>query len=209
MEFWHCFVFWKQCVYLAIKIRFSIVILCRWVLERCLYDSFKDCHRQTPKPVVWIYSLTITPQPNGAISSHRKRWMVSTGLKHHRIMRKQRFQHLKALFIHFMQFYGPWITHKKWHSNTFRASFKMTKKSLLVTFSTTFFFAVSLGNKASKMSEKFRLDSKIGFRNAFYTNCINVIIVSIGPSIILRSTRKEPTQARKYFMIVNLPLFCI
>ena len=22
-------------------------------------------------------------------------------------------------------------------------------------------------------------------------------------------TRKEPTQARKYFMIVNLPLFCI
>ena len=63
----------------------------------------------------------------------------------------------------------------------------MTKKSLLVKFSTTFFFAVSLGNKASKMSEKFRLDSKIGFRNAFYTNCINVIIVSIGPSIILRS----------------------
>ena len=37
------------------------------------------------------------------------------------------------------------------------------------------------------MSEKFRLDSKIGFQNTFYTKCINVIIDSIGPSIILRS----------------------
>ena len=37
------------------------------------------------------------------------------------------------------------------------------------------------------MSEKFRLDRKIGFRNTFYTKCINVIIESIGPSIILRS----------------------
>ena len=37
------------------------------------------------------------------------------------------------------------------------------------------------------MSEKFRLDRKIGFRNRFYTKCINVIIDSIGPSIILRS----------------------
>ena len=50
-----------------------------------------------------------------------------------------------------------------------------------------FLFAVSLGNKASKVSEKFRLDRKIGFRNTFYTKCINVIIDSIGPSIILRS----------------------
>ena len=40
---------------------------------------------------------------------------------------------------------------------------------------------------ASKVFEKFRLDSKIGFQNAFYTNCNNVIIDSIGPSIILRS----------------------
>ena len=36
------------------------------------------------------------------------------------------------------------------------------------------------------MSEKFRLDRKIGFQNT-YTKCINVIIDSIGPSIILRS----------------------
>ena len=50
-----------------------------------------------------------------------------------------------------------------------------------------FLFAVSLGNMASKMSEKFRLDRKIGFQNMFYTKCINVIIDSIGLSIILRS----------------------
>ena len=37
------------------------------------------------------------------------------------------------------------------------------------------------------MSEKFRLDRRIGFRNTFYIKRINVIIVCIGPSIILRS----------------------
>ena len=37
------------------------------------------------------------------------------------------------------------------------------------------------------MSEKFRIGRKIGFRNTFYTKCINVINDSIGPSIILRS----------------------
>ena len=37
------------------------------------------------------------------------------------------------------------------------------------------------------MSEKFRIDRKIGFQNTFYTKCINVIIDSIGPTIILRS----------------------
>ena len=44
------------------------------------------------------------------------------------------------------------------------------------------------------MSEKFRLDRKIGFQNTFYTKCINVIIYSIGPSIILRSIyeHREP-----------------
>ena len=76
---------------------------------------------------------------------------------------------------------------QKCHSNAFRVSFKMTKKSLLVTFSTTFFLLFHLAIMASKMSEKFRLDCKIGFRNTFYTKCINVIIHSIGPSIILRS----------------------
>ena len=48
-------------------------------------------------------------------------------------------------------------------------------------------FAVSLDNKSSKMSKKIRLDRKIGFQNTFYTKCINVIVNSIGPSIILRS----------------------
>ena len=38
------------------------------------------------------------------------------------------------------------------------------------------------------MSEKLSLDSKIGFqKNTFYTKCINVIIDSIGPSIIMMS----------------------
>ena len=37
------------------------------------------------------------------------------------------------------------------------------------------------------MSKKFRLDRLIGFQNTFYTKCTNVIIDSIGPSIILRS----------------------
>ena len=37
------------------------------------------------------------------------------------------------------------------------------------------------------MSKKFRLDHKIDFQNTFDTKCINVIIDSIGPSIILRS----------------------
>ena len=40
---------------------------------------------------------------------------------------------------------------------------------------------------ASKVSEKFRLDRKIGFQNTFYTKCIKIIIDGIGPSIILRS----------------------
>ena len=41
------------------------------------------------------------------------------------------------------------------------------------------------------MSETFRLDHKIGFQNTFYTRCINVIIDSIGPSIILRSIYQD------------------
>ena len=42
------------------------------------------------------------------------------------------------------------------------------------------------------MSKKFRLDRKIGFQNIIYTKCINVIIDSIGPSIILRSINHMP-----------------
>ena len=37
------------------------------------------------------------------------------------------------------------------------------------------------------MSKKFRLDRNFFFQNIFYTKCINVIIDSIGASIILRS----------------------
>ena len=37
------------------------------------------------------------------------------------------------------------------------------------------------------MSEKIRLDRKTGLQNMFHTKYINVIVDSIGPSIILRS----------------------
>ena len=147
--------------------------------------------------------MAITPQPKGAIFSHRKRWVVSNGLKHHTIMWKQRFQHLKAFFIHFMQFCGPWITHtKKWHSNAFRSSIKMTK-ILVSNIFYHFLFSVSLGNWASKMSKKLRLDRKIVFQNTFYTKCIHVIIDSIGPSIILRSIYE--TCANSYCINLNRP----
>ena len=57
------------------------------------------------------------------------------------------------------------------------------------------------------MSEKFRLDRKIGFQNTFYTKCINVIIDSIGPSIILRSifhiNTKNKTMTRKCRLITD------
>ena len=55
------------------------------------------------------------------------------------------------------------------------------------------------------MSENFRLDRKFGFGNTFYTKCINVIIDSIGPSIILRSILNYSSSAnclffsKKYF----------
>ena len=67
------------------------------------------------------------------------------------------------------------------------SSFQMKKKILVSNIFYPFLFAVSLGNLASKMSEKFSIDRKIGFQNTFYTKCINVIIDCIGPSIILRS----------------------
>ena len=87
----------------------------------------------------------------------------------------------------------------------------MTKKILVSNIFYHFIFAVSLGNKASKMSEKIRLDHKIGFRNTFCTKCINVIIDSFGPSIILRSiyilmTDKHKTQIKKRSTKEALPL---
>ena len=54
------------------------------------------------------------------------------------------------------------------------------------------------------MSKKFRLDRKIGFQNTFYTKCINVIIDSIGPSIILRSifmVHKRIVSLRRYILV--------
>ena len=49
--------------------------------------------------------------------------------------------------------------------------------------SVTFSSCCSLGNRASRTPEKFRLNRKMGF----YTKCINVIIENSGPLIIFRS----------------------
>ena len=48
------------------------------------------------------------------------------------------------------------------------------------------------------MSEKLRIDRKIGFQNRFYTKCINVILDSIGPSIILRSIYSASVKSYQY-----------
>ena len=54
------------------------------------------------------------------------------------------------------------------------------------------------------MSEKFRLDRKIGFQNTFYTININIIIDSIGSSIILRSIADRPLVKSAYPKIIFL-----
>ena len=93
----------------------------------------------------------------------------------------------------------------KLHFNTFRPSFKMTK-ILVCNIFYHFLLAVSLGNKASKMSEKCRLDRNIGFQNMFYINCINVIIDSIGPLFILRSICTCGCQSISYLQDICEPV---
>ena len=55
------------------------------------------------------------------------------------------------------------------------------------------------------MSEKFRLDRKIGFQNTFYTKCINVITDSIGPSIILRSIYVLQCKRERLNTVISRP----
>ena len=101
-------------------------------------------------------------------------------------MRKQRFQHLKAiLFISCSS-----VVHGSHTKNDIPIHLGQVLKRQKILVGNIFYhflFATSLGNRASKMSEKFRIDRKIGFQNTFYTKCIYVLIDSIGPSIILRS----------------------
>ena len=90
----------------------------------------------------------------------------------------------------FHSFHAVWWSMDHAQKMTFQCilvKFQNDKKILVSNIFYHFLFAVSLGNCAPKMSEKFRLDRKIGFQNTFYTKCLNVIIDSIGPSIILRS----------------------
>ena len=53
------------------------------------------------------------------------------------------------------------------------------------------------------MSEKIRLDRKIGFQNTFNTKCINVIIDSIGPSNILSSIHLFPARPLIFIRLVR------
>ena len=113
----------------------------------------------------------------------------------------------KTFFIHFMQFCGPWITHKKMTFQCILVKFQNDKNILVSNIFYHFLFAVSLGNWAPKKSKKFRLDRKLDFQNMFYAKCINVIIDSIGPSIILRSIlwkMEHLLQKSKCFIFHNI-----
>ena len=73
----------------------------------------------------------------------------------------------------------------------------MTQNFVINTFH-RFLSADVLGRRVSQMSDKFRIDCKIDFQNMFYTKCTNIIIDSIGPSIIFRSIFST------YFYIISL-----
>ena len=47
-----------------------------------------------------------------------------------------------------------------------------------------FFIAVSLGSRAPKLPDEFRLDSKIDFQRTFFTKCTTILIDGTGPPII-------------------------
>ena len=93
------------------KIRFSIAILRFLVSER---SPEKNCTKiitdkrqnKLSEPKGW----SLLHSQIRAIFPH-KRWVVSMELKCHEIMRKQRYQHLKALFIHYMQFPCSSVAH--------------------------------------------------------------------------------------------------
>ena len=135
------------------RIRLSIVSLYLWVLERCPDNSFKDCHRQMPKPVVWIHSLAITLQPKGAIFSHRKRWVVTTGLKTPYNHVKTESSASKSIFHSFHAvLWSMDHTHKNGIPMHLGQILKW-QKILVSNMFYHFLFAVSLGNWASKMSK--------------------------------------------------------
>ena len=75
-------------------------------------------------------------------------------------MWKERLQHLKALDHHFIQFCGPWVTHKNDIPIHVGQVLKSNKNNITNIFY-HFLFTVSLGNWALKMFEKFRLYRKL------------------------------------------------
>ena len=69
----------------------------------------------------------------------------------------------------------------------------------------------SWAKKRPNRYTSFRLDRKVGFQNTFYTKCINVIIESIGPSIILRSIyiRAMGIMVSEKFFFKFFPIICL
>ena len=81
------------------------------------------CQNQVSESIVW----PLRHSQIGQFSLTGRGGWYRRGKKHHKVMQKQRLQHLKTLLIHFIHFRCPWSTHKKLYSNMFRSSFKMTK----------------------------------------------------------------------------------
>ena len=113
--------------------------------------------------------------------------MVLTGLKHHKSMQKTKISASKSTYH---SFHAVLWSMDRAHKKDIPIHLGQVLKRQKILVSNILYhclLAVSLGNRASKMSEKFRLDRKNGFQNTFYAKRINIITDSIGPSIILRS----------------------
>ena len=97
------------------------------------------------------------------------------------------FQQRSRSHIHVLKFFLKLITRTppRMLINGALIAYGVPVRSLGVQISTKVLITAMIFK--SKTSEKFRLDCKIVFQNTFYTKSINVIIDSIGPSIILRS----------------------
>ena len=106
--------------------------------------------------------------------------MVSTGLKHLEIMRKQSYQHLKALYIYITCSFEAHVSDTKMTFQYFEII-----KIYVSNIYYHFLSVVSFGSRTTRMSKK-RLDHKIDFQNTFlHTKCTNSIYGSFGSTIIL------------------------
>ena len=189
MELWDGFILWIQCVYLAIKnqifnrhsMPWSVRKMSRRIVQRLSQTNSK---KQFSELVVWSlrqsqkgqFSLT------GRGEWYRRDQNTIKWCEHREI----------SILKHYSFIICSYVVHGSHTKVDIPIHLGHVLKLHKIRVSNIFYlfhFDVSLGNRASKMSEKFRLDRKIGIHNMIYTNCINAIIKSIGPSIILRSIK--------------------